>query len=162
MGDSKKNNNGCDEDNNKEKDNLIKILSEKDNIKKIEEMLKNYNVGSVDNTDSNGTVISDITRTAAALTGVNVIKQQICRLPLDLCQRAYFDENVAFLLSIIDSLSLSAYNLMATANYLSLAAAASRKESNIRDIICTSYEMDKQCIEVYEVLRKRIKILLKE
>lgn len=114
---------------------------------------------SISTTD---TVSEDIVGAANTLKSINTIKEELCKLPLDLCERQYFDNRVVPLLTTINFLSSTSDSLAVSVNTLTSSPIVPRKKGKIKDTINLIYSMNSKCKDIYKELENRIDIMLKE
>ena len=111
--------------------------------------------------EENFSISPTINQTAEVLKNINVIKDELCKLPLDTCELDYVTTNVLPLLTIIYELSVTSENLAASANLLSISSVVHPKRHELKDTVHLVYKINEECEDVYEVLKKRINLVLK-
>lgn len=112
--------------------------------------------------DENSPISPTIGQTAEILKNINVIKDELCKLPLYTCELDYVNNNVVPLLSIIYQLSTTSQNLASAASLLSLSSIVHPKRHELKDTIHLVYKINEECEDVYDVLKKRINLILKK
>lgn len=90
------------------------------------------------------------------ITNINVIKDELCKLPLDPCEKEIFENDLLPMLSLLNYLSNVSINLANSANTLTNSTIVFRKKSEIKDTIDLVYDINKKCEKVYEILEKRM------
>lgn len=108
------------------------------------------------------TIDQDIVNAATTLKSINTIKEELCKLPLDLCERQFFDNRVLPLLTTINFLSSTSDSLMASVNTLTTSPIVPRKKGKLKDTINLVYDMNSKCKDIYKELEDRIDMMLKE
>lgn len=101
-----------------------------------------------------------ISKSADTLTNINIIKDELCKLPLDTCEREFITNNVTPLLTVLTQLSQISVNLATSAYYLTLSPIVHQKHSEIKDTIHLVYNINDKCDDVYNVVKKRINVVL--
>lgn len=132
----------------------------------------NTNTTNLQNTSSEGTNVAsdDITsniddealKAAEVLRSINIIKEELCKLPLDLCERQYFDNRILPLLTTLNFLSTASINLSSSVNVLTTSPIVPRKKGKLKDSINLIYDMNSKCKDIYKELEDRIDIMLNE
>ncbi|SHI64176.1 hypothetical protein SAMN02745163_00545 [Clostridium cavendishii DSM 21758] len=114
------------------------------------------------NTDTTAspTISESLAKTLVTLTTINGIKDQVCLLPLDFCMRNYFNNCVLPLVSTLDFISRTSFNLSASVGVLTNSPIVPVKRSQVKDTIELIYCINAQCEDVYRIACKRIEILL--
>ncbi|MEW9095313.1 MAG: hypothetical protein AB2417_09555 [Clostridiaceae bacterium] len=111
-------------------------------------------------------LIMDITEainnTDTMLTAINSIKTELCRLPLNFCEREYIENCVNPILITLFFLTFTSYELSGTVFILSYSPIVPPKKSKLKDTIRLIYNINKQCEELYKVLKKRLKPLIRD
>lgn len=110
--------------------------------------------------DLNIDVTAAINNTDAMLTAINSIKKELCRLSLNLCEREYFENCVNPILITLFLLSFISYELSGSVLILSSSPIVPPKKSKLKDTIHLIYNINKECEELYRVLKKRLKPLI--
>jgi len=111
--------------------------------------------------DSNLSISPTITQAAATLRNINIIKDELCKLPIDPCEMEFITNNIYPLLNILYQLSTTSYNLASSANLLSTSSIVHPKNSDLKDTVHLVYNINDKCEDVYDVLKKRINFVLK-
>ena len=111
---------------------------------------------TVDNTQS-----SNLAQTSNTLKNINIIKDELCKLPLDTCELDYVTTNVLPLLTILYELSTTAFNLASSSNMLSISSVVHPKRHELKDSVHLAYKINDECEDLYDVLKKRINLVLK-
>ena len=107
-------------------------------------------------------VIAAINNTDAMLTAINSIKTELCRLPLNFCEREYFENCVSPILITLFLLSFTSYELSGSVAILSSSPIVPPKKSKLKDTIHLIYEMNKESEELFELLKNRVKPLIRD
>jgi len=106
--------------------------------------------------------ISDtLSQTAERLQSINIIKDELYKLPLDTSEMQFIINNINPLLNILYQLSTTSYNLSGSTNLLSISSIVKPKRSELKDTVHLVYKINDECEDVYEVLKKRINSILK-
>jgi len=135
------------------------VESSRDNvIKKASDI--NPSVGTTGATDTTETTEA-INQTSNTLKNVNSIKDELCKLPLDPCESEYILNSVFPLTNTLYLLSTTAVNLSNSANILTLSPIVHAKKSEVKNILDLVYDIDEECEELFKVIKKRLKVLLK-
>lgn len=108
---------------------------------------------------SDNNVNANILQTAQTLAALNSIKADLCRLPLDFCEREYIDNCITPLLTSMEFLSRTGFDLSTSVSILTTSPIIPRKKGKLKDTIHTVYSMNEECGEIYAVLKKRFKKL---
>lgn len=133
---------------NKVDKNKANLLDEKEENQKDESKS-----GCKESDDKLSEGIQDATN---IITNINVIKDELCKLPLDPCEKEIFENNLVPMLDLLNYLSTISVNLANSANTLTNSTIVFRKKSEIKDTIDLVYDINKKCEKVYEILEKRI------
>lgn len=139
--------------NKNSKDNKV----DKDETNLLHEKEKNiYDESNSKCEESEDKLSESIQDATDILTNINVIKDELCKLPLDPCEKEIFENNLVPMLSLLNYLSNASINLANSANILTNSTIVFRKKSEIKDTIDLVYDLNKKCEKVYEILEKRI------
>ena len=139
--------------------NDLTIKSSRDNvIKKSSDI--NTSVGTTGAAGATG-AIGAINQTSNTLKDINSIKDELCKLPLDPCESEYILNSVFPLTNTLYLLSTTAVNLSNTANILTISPIVHPKKSELKDMIDLVYDIDEECKDLFKVIKKRLKVLLK-
>ena len=109
--------------------------------------------------DSDLSVSDTLSQTADTLQSINVIKDELCKLPLDTCEMQFITNNINPLLNILYQLSTTSYNLAGSANLLSISSILKPKRSDLKDTVHLIYKINDECEDVYDVLKRRINLI---
>lgn len=142
---------------NKISEELSNSISDIRNAKQQEEAIVKSQTGEA--TDSEIKTSTTVNKTAEVLTTINTIKTELCKLPLDFCEKEYIAEYITPLLTTIDFISSTGVNLSTTVSILTTSPIVPRKKSKLKDTIDLVYKLNEDCEELYEVLHKRLKSL---
>lgn len=107
-------------------------------------------------------VTEAINNTAAMLTAISSIKKELCILPLNLCERAYVDNCVNPILTVLFYLSLTSYELSISVSTLTFSPIVPPKKSKLKSTIHLIYNINEECEDLYKVLKKRLKPLTQD
>lgn len=97
--------------------------------------------------------------TATTLGSIDIIRNQLSKIPLDPSEKNYIEFHIMPLLNIIDELSATSFNLSSSANQLYNSSVERAKRSKIKDTQKLAYDINKECEDLYYILKKRLKIL---
>lgn len=103
-----------------------------------------------------------ITQAAQTLAALNSIKTELCRLPLDFCEREYIANCVTPLENTMESISRTSFQLSTSVSILTTSPIVPRKKRKLKDSINTIYDMNEDVEDIYKVLEKRLKKLTGE
>lgn len=119
------------------------------------------NTNCINNTETETCSISDnIIKSAETISSINIIKDEITKLGLNPEEKNYIENYVTPLLNTLYYLSTTSANLATTANLLAVSINTSSKSSKIKDTEKLVYNINEQCEDIYDVIRKRIDVLL--
>lgn len=104
----------------------------------------------------------ELVKANESLIAINSIKNELCRLPLDFCQREYFNNEVNPLLSVIFNLAIIGSNFAGSVSTLTTSPIVPRKKGKLKSTINLIYDINSKCKDVYKELEKRIDIMLGE
>lgn len=114
-------------------------------------------------TDTTGTTTGtpvtpseSLTKITDAITQINILKVQLCRLPLNLCEPEYISVYILPLLGVLVSLGGISISLSTSFNLLSENAILTREKYKIKKYIHVTYEICDQICDLYEIVGKRI------
>lgn len=133
------------------------LISDIENSKQLNNVLSCGNINA--DTISNLSINSTINQTAETLKNINVIKDELCKLPLDTCGSEYVTTNIFPLVNILYLLANSSYSLAGSANLLNLSPVVHPKKSEIKDTIDLVYDINEQCDDIFKIVKKRLKTL---
>ncbi len=103
---------------------------------------------------------SSIEKTENTLKSINSIKSELCKLPLDTCESQYIANNITPILNVLYFLSTSSLSLATSVNFLTNSPIVHAKKSELKETLHLIYNINDQCDDVYDVIKKRIKVLL--
>lgn len=119
------------------------------------------NAHSINNVETEPCSISDnIIKSAETISSVNIIKDEITKLGLNPEEKNYIENYVTPLLNTLYLLSATSLGLASSAGHLAVSINTSSKSSKIKDTEKLVYDINEQCEEIYDVLKKRIDVLL--
>jgi len=95
------------------------------------------------------------------LKNINAIKDELCKLPLDICENEYVTNNIFPLLTVLNQLSAVSSNLSSSFNDLTLSSVVHPKKSEIEDTIHLVYNINEECEDIYDIVKRRINLVLK-
>lgn len=104
-------------------------------------------------------VIADTAQTLAAL---NSIKTELCRLPLDFCEKEYIANCITPLETVMEFIARTGFELSTSVSILTTSPIVPRKKGKLKDTIHTIYSMNDQVEDIYKVLKRRLKNIVKE
>ncbi|MEW9095312.1 MAG: hypothetical protein AB2417_09550 [Clostridiaceae bacterium] len=111
---------------------------------------------------SNATTISaTIIQTAQTLAALNSIKTELCRLPLDFCEREYIANCVTPLETAMEFVSRTGFELATSVSILTTSPIVPRKKGKLKDTIHTIYSMNEDVEDIYEVLQERLEKIIR-
>lgn len=110
--------------------------------------------------DLNIDVTAAINSASAMLTAINSIKTQLCRLPLGLCEVEYINNCINPLVTILFFLSSVSFELSIIVSILTFSPIVPPKESKLKNTIHLIYDINEECEELYNVLKRRLEELL--
>ena len=105
--------------------------------------------------------IPSIEQASTTLENINNIRKQLAILNLNFQELTYYENSIEPLLTILLSLSSAAYNLSGSSSVLAISPVVCSKRHDLKDTIHLVYDINEQCEDVYEQLKKRIDLLLK-
>lgn len=111
---------------------------------------------------TNVTVNAALIQTAQTLTAIDTIKTELCRLPLDLCEREYIANCVTPLETAMEFVSRAGFELATSVSILTTSPIVPRKKGKLKDTIHTIYSMNEEVEDIYNVLKHRLKKLVQE
>jgi len=139
--------------NKNSKDNKV----DKDKTNLLDEKAKNQDDKSeIQCQESDDKLSESIQDATDILTNINIIKDELCKLPLDPCEKEIYENNLFPMLNLLYYLSNVSVNLANSANTLTNSTVVFRKKSEIKDTINLVYDINKKCEKVYEILENRI------
>ncbi|MGE5627572.1 MAG: hypothetical protein ACM3X7_05570 [Solirubrobacterales bacterium] len=130
-------------------------------IRKLKEESK-HNTDATDEKQSAADINAAIIQTSQTLAALNSIKSNLCSINMDLYEKEYIANCIIPLLTTLQLLSTTGYNLATSASLLTTSPIVPRKKGEIKDTIHTVYSINKECDELYHILKKRLKQLNKE
>lgn len=101
-----------------------------------------------------------IEKTSETLKNINSIKDEICKLPLNVCENEYITNSIYPLTNILYLLSTSSYNLINAVNLLNTTPIVKPKKSKLKDTIHLVYDIDEECEDIFEVVKRRLNKIL--
>ncbi|WP_097027184.1 hypothetical protein [Clostridium peptidivorans] len=111
---------------------------------------------------TNVTVNAALTQTAQTLVALNSIKTELCRLPLDFCEREYIANCVTPLQTAMELISRTGFELATSVSVLTTSPIVPRKKGKLKDTIHTIYSMNDEVEDLYKVLKPRLRRLTQE
>ncbi|MDP4178590.1 MAG: hypothetical protein Q8900_09655 [Bacillota bacterium] len=123
------------------------------------------NTSSADTSSTSSNILSDINSSLSeplsAINNINSLKSGLCELPLDPCEQKFISNNITPLLSTLETLARTSYDLSYSVNILTNSPIVKPKRHELKDTIHTIYDINDQCEDIYEVIEKRINIAIK-
>lgn len=104
-------------------------------------------------------VNTTIAQTAQTLAAINSIKTELCRLPLDFCEREYIANCITPLGTAMELVARTGFELATSASILTTSPIVPRKKGELKDTIYTIYSINDEVEDIYKVLKKRLKKL---
>lgn len=119
------------------------------------------NANSINDAKTEPCSFSDnIIKSAETISSVNIIKDEITKLGLNPEEKNYIENYVTPLLNTLYLLSATSLALASSAGHLAVSINTSSKSSKIKDTEKLVYDINEQCEDIYDVLKKRIDVLL--
>ena len=103
-----------------------------------------------------------IIQTSDLLKNIDIIKDELCKLPLDPCELEYITIKVNPLMNIIYELANATSNLAASVTYLQNSPIVHPKKSELKDTIHLMYDLNEECEDVFKELKRRINKVLED
>lgn len=115
-------------------------------------------------TTSQGTtgIDSIISQTADTLRNINAIKDELCRLPLDTCESEYITNSILPMLTILNQFSNITYCLANSISMMNISPLVHSDRSELKEGINLCYKILDQSEDLYDVLKKRVNLVLKK
>lgn len=135
------------------------IISDINFVRQLSEALIKCNTPE---SDLNMDINTAINNTDTMLIAINSIKTELCRLPLNFCEREYIANYVNPIVIVLFFLSLISYELAVSVYILSFSPIVPPKKSKLKNTINLIYKINEECEELYEVLKKRLKALIRD
>ncbi len=110
--------------------------------------------------DLTNDVTAALNNADAMLTAVNSIKTELCRLPLNLCEREYIENCVNPILITLFFLSFMSYELSGSVSILSSSPIVPPKKSELKSTIHLIYDINEEFDDLFKVLKRRLKPLI--
>lgn len=111
--------------------------------------------------DLNIDVTAAINNTDEMLTAINSIKTELCRLSLNFCEREYIENCVTPILVTLFILTITSFELAISVSILSISPIVPPKKSKLKNTIRLIYNINEECEDLFKVLKKRLKPLIK-
>lgn len=138
--------------------NISDILSDIENYKKLKDMVtQNKGAG---NQGENLSFNTNLDKAVTTLRDINSLKDELCKLPLDPCEKDYIDNSIFPLLNTMYLISTVSINLSTSVNILTLSSIEHPKRSKLKDTINLVYDINEECECIYKVIKRRLKALL--
>ncbi|AWI04192.1 hypothetical protein [Clostridium drakei] len=113
-----------------------------------------------ENIESSNSINKCIDKTENTLKDINSIKDELCKLPLNPCESQYINNSINPLLNILYLLAQTSSGLSNSARFLTTSSIVHPKNSDIKDTVHLIYKINDECDDIYDVLKKRLEILL--
>lgn len=94
------------------------------------------------------------------ITQVNTLKEELCQLPLNPCEKDYINNNIIPMLDVLVRLSGVGLNFSVSINNLTTSPIVPRKKSKLKEVINATYSLNEQSVRLYKIVKKRINDLL--
>lgn len=104
-----------------------------------------------------GDSLSELT---SRLQTINTLREELIKLELDPEGRLYFNNDVSPMLTVLYELATASVDLATSANILSSLYVTKPKESKLKDTVKLVYDINEQCEDVYQILEKKIDVLI--
>jgi hypothetical protein len=117
---------------------------------------------SESSTEISSHIITAINQAADTLKNVNVIKDELCKLPIDICETEYITNSILPMLTILNQFANITYGIANGVSSLNVSPLVSPDKSELKDAIHLCYKVLDQAEDVYDVLKKRINLLIKK
>ncbi|AKA69731.1 hypothetical protein [Clostridium scatologenes] len=114
----------------------------------------------IENIESPNSINKCIDKTENTLKDINSIKDELCKLPLNPCESQYINNSINPLLNILYLLAQTSSGLSNSARFLTTSSIVHPKNSDIKDTTHLIYKINDECDDIYDVLKKRLEILL--
>lgn len=108
---------------------------------------------------TNTSFLDKITKIDTTLRIINSIKGEVCKLPLDPCEKEFILNDITPILAVLTALSSVSANLATSVAILTTNPIVSRKKHKIKETIHTIYDINDQCDDLYEIIEKRVDLL---
>ena len=113
-------------------------------------------------TQSNAALNAALAQAAQTLTTIDTIKTELCRLPLDFCEREYIANCITPLETAMEFVSRTGFELATSVSVLTTSPIVPRKKGKLKDTIHTIYRMNEEVEDLFEVLKPRLRRLTEE
>lgn len=114
----------------------------------------------IENIESPNSINKCIDKTENTLKDINSIKDELCKLPLNPCESQYINNSINPLLNILYLLAQTSSGLSNSARFLTTSSIVHPKNSDIKDTTHLIYKINDECDDIYDVLKKRLEVLL--
>ena len=105
---------------------------------------------------------ADVNSTALTLAGLNSIKAELSRLPLDFSEREYISSYITPLMTALELLARTGFDLSTSVSVLTSSPIVPRKKGKLKDTIHTIYSINEEVEEIYKVLKNRFKAITRD
>lgn len=103
-----------------------------------------------------------IAETAQTLAALNSIKTELCRLPLNFCEKEYIANCITPLETAMEFIARTGFELSTSVSILTTSPIVPRKKGKLKDTIHTIYSMNDEVEDIYRVLKRRLKKIVEE
>lgn len=104
--------------------------------------------------------LDKIIKIDTTLKTINSIKDELCKLPLDPCEKEFILNDITPILAVLTALSSVSANLATSVAILTTNPIVTRKKHKIKETIHTIYDINDQCDDLYEIIEKRVDLLI--
>ncbi|WP_125153588.1 hypothetical protein [Clostridium rectalis] len=121
----------------------------------------NENTSTTEDTNSCNIDIDEaLNKAYTKIQTLNLLRDELIRLEINPKGRIYFDNNIFPLLTTLYQLSSTSVSLANSINVLSTSYLVNPKDSKLKDTIKLIYNINKECDDIYCVLKRKVECLL--
>lgn len=110
---------------------------------------------------STSTATDELQSIVNTLTQINNLKEQLCLLPLNFCQKDYFINEIFPMLDLMNRLAGTASNISFSTGVLQSTPIVPCDKSKIKEFIYAMYSMNDLTCRLYKIIKKKIEQLTK-
>lgn len=100
----------------------------------------------------------DLDKLRIQLQNINIIRQELVKLDLNLSQKVYYETEIIPLLTTLEFLAFSSESLASGVD--SLFNTNISKNSKLKNTVDLIYDINDSCEDVYRALRSKLKVLI--